>query len=351
MRPGIEKVRDVFSGTLNGKRVLIVQVRAMGDCILATPLIRAVKQKFPDSTIDFLSEKISARLLEGNPYISNRLVIDSNISSSVNYIKLLMKLRRNNYDCSIDLLSTPGSALLCRLVNAKLRIGYNIRFRSWAFNHSVKRSDKLVYNPRSKFDLVEKFGLFPDELYTELHLSNQSLEKADAQFKRLNKLKNKPIIALAPWSKREWRRWKIEHWKELLQVISQKYDCGFFLICTKEEFQFVSDLTSLDDVKVWWINESDIRVVAALISRCKVFIGMDNGLKHIAVALGIPSFTVYTGSDPDVWNPPDDNRFMALDLRNSNDHSHAAGEVLNYLRELKLMVDETSLVKKEIDSE
>ncbi len=346
--------------------VLFIQIRAMGDMLLTTPLIREFKRKYPSNPIDVVAQPLPAQVLVNNPHV--RHVFENPKTS---------ELRKQKYALSVDFLSTPGSALLSWSSRAKQRVGYRLRYRTMWYTHPVERRVEPLYNPLTKFDLVREIGLSPgDNPLPELFIRSEDDEWAEEKRTKEGLDGDKDIIGLAPWSKREWRRWSFESWIALLQQIREQYNALFVLFASGNEKAYLQplfeslecqprrvdtinrgedghscpsgsdrnvtaplssqvrrpDSEELDsrlrgndkgiawndkdiawnDEGIMWAGADHILKVAALMKRCQMVITADNGLKHVAVASGVPTLTVYTGSEPEVWNPPDDQRHQFI---------------------------------------
>ncbi|NQT35776.1 glycosyltransferase family 9 protein [bacterium] len=300
----------------NGDSILLIQLRAMGDTLLLTPLIRTFKEVYPAVKIDVLVEALPAQVLKNNPHVRKIHISPPRGSGFGKYILLLRRLRHEKYVLSVDFLSTPGSALLSRLINSKLRIGYRLRWRSWAYTHPVQRRTDPVYNPLTKFDLVSMLGVKPDDLKLDLYYSDDDDAVAAELWSALNFSEPSIVCALAPWSKREWRRWANPAWLKVMKQVSMQKPVIWLLFATENERRFLSELEDNPDVDIRWAGASDIGVAAAMIKRCQAMLSVDNGLAHIAVAMNIPKLSLFTGSDaPELWTPPGSDEFQGVDLR------------------------------------
>lgn len=300
----------------NGDTVLLIQLRAMGDTLLLTPLIRTFKEVYPAVKIDVLVEALPAQVLKNNPHVHEIHIAPPLGSGFGKYIPMLRRLRHEKYALSIDFLSTPGSALLSRLINSRLRIGYRLRWRSWAYTHTVQRRTDPVYNPLTKFDLVNMLGVKPDDLKLDLYYSDDDDAAATELWRAFNFSESSLVCALAPWSKREWRRWANSAWLEVMKQVSKQKPVVWLLFATENERRFLSELEDNPDVDIRWAGASEISVAAALIKRCQAMLSAENGLMHVAVAMNTPKLSLFTGSDaPKLWTEPGRDEFQGADLR------------------------------------
>lgn len=287
----------------------------MGDMLLATPLLRAVKNRFPDGVIDVLSEPLPAQVLRHNPHLRRVIIAETRRMGLSGYMGLIADLRKSGYDIAIDLISTPGSALLAALSGAPCRIGFRLRWRSWAYSFPIERDIEPRYYVLTKFLFVKDLGIEPRDLTLDLFIDDDSRRWADEKWQMLNLERYKPVIGLAPWSKRLKRRWDIDAWMRFLIEASATRDIAWILFGSENERVQMSPLLEVSGLNVFWAGADDILKAAALMKKCRLLVGVDNGLKHIAVAVGTPTLTVFVSSDPRDVNAPDDAGQAAVDYR------------------------------------
>jgi len=318
----------------SGETILLIQLRAMGDTLLLTPLIRSLKQSYPEVYIDVLAEPLPAQVLENNPYIRKVHSAPRRGSSFRKYIPLLRVLRRQRYTLAIDFLSTPGSALLTKLSGAEKRIGYRLRGRTWTYTHPAERRTQPVYNPLTKFDLVKVLNVEPDSLELDVFIDAEEERFAENTWCEFGFDDSTAVCALAPWSKRAWRRWDINAWLEIMRRISVDNEVRWLLFAAEGERAEMHELKNAQDINIRWAGTKHLLQAAALMKRCRAMLCADNGLKHIAVAVGLPALTIYTGSDPQVWNPLDDLRYPFFDLRDLHEKRKLIGKIVEKFKQL-----------------
>ncbi len=311
----------------SGEPVLFIQIRAMGDMILTTPVIREFKKRFPNNPIDVLAQPLPAQVLLNNPNVRN-VYTDLKVAP----------LREQRYGLAIDFLSTPGSALISRLSGARYRIGYQLRWRSMWYTHPIERRVEPLYNPLTKFDLMNPLGVVPsDSALPEIFIRGKDKLWASNRLAECDLNETEQVIGLAPWSKREWRRWSLSSWIDQLKRINNEHKTSFIMFASESErieLKPLLDCRFHDNNKpIIWAGADHILRVAALMKRCQVLIGADNGLKHIAVAANVPTITVYVGSEPEVWNPPDDPKHIAIDVRKDPFNQIYIDQIINKQRE------------------
>lgn len=133
------------------KRILVIKLRAIGDVLLSTIVLKDLRHHFPAAQIDFLTEPPSREVLEGNPSVNDLLIFDR---ANDNAVAFLWRLRNRRYDLVIDLFGNPRTALMTYCSRATYRVGYNFRGRQYAYNILVRARGGEVHNTEFNLDAL-----------------------------------------------------------------------------------------------------------------------------------------------------------------------------------------------------
>jgi ADP-heptose:LPS heptosyltransferase len=289
------------------RRVLVIRHRAGGDLLLSTPALRALRAGLPDASIDVLTARGFRGLLEGNPDVSR--IVDFDRGSLASQVGLYARLLRGGYDLVIDMVSNPRSAWMTALTRARIRMGYRLRGRSWAYTDALPREPAgpqgplLRYAPEAALDFVRALGLPAQGLGLTFRVSAQAEETIARWLDAASLDRGRPLVACHPTGS-----WPAKTW-------------------APERFAAVMDLLAPDAEVVWcWGPGERVEVEAcrarmrapsmlapatgwqelgALLRRSALWIGNDSGPKHLAVALGVPTVTIFGPTHPKTWHPPE----------------------------------------------
>src|SRR5512140_400680 len=105
------------------RRILISRLRFIGDIVLTTPVLRAVRAAYPEAFIAYLGDRNAVTLLQENPCVNEIIGYDYSRSSILEQARVALLLRRRHFDLAIDLFGNPRSALLTYLSGASVRVG------------------------------------------------------------------------------------------------------------------------------------------------------------------------------------------------------------------------------------
>jgi lipopolysaccharide heptosyltransferase II len=292
------------------QRILLIQLRAMGDVVLTTPVFRVLKRRYPEARIDFVTQSAIAELLASDPHLHQVIPYPYVPQDVPGAIRFALGLRRNRYDVVIDFLGTPATALMCLASRAPVRIGYNLRVRRLAYTHYDQDYPGAVYNPLAKFSLILPLGINDAETRTQIVVPQKAREWAVEQFRELG-LDGRSLIAISPCAQAPARRWLPGRFAEVADWLQ---DNGFGVVYTwgPGERDYVKNVAAQQKNPALLSAPTSLPQLAALLERCRLLLCNCTGTKHVAVAVGTPTLTIFGPSDPRVWQPPDDPRHRYL---------------------------------------
>jgi len=289
------------------ERILVIMLRRIGDVVLTTPAVRALRKAFPEAQIDFLTEPPCHELLAGVHEISNILVYRK---SWFNYLYWFWRLRFRRYDWVVDYMGNPRSAMLTAATRAPLRAGPARSSHSWAYTDRMKQPPKTLYNPQEKIWMLRALGLTVDEsdCLPGIASSVDAEEFAQKALVRM-RMPKAPLVGFAPASRRATRQWPAESYAALGRLLRDRRGVNI-LICwgpgERELAQSIRD--GIGEAAFLAPETTDLRQAGAVLGRCDLIVTNCNGPRHIATARGVPTLTIHSSSDPASWNPPDRDR-------------------------------------------
>lgn len=279
-------------------------LRRIGDVVLTTPAVRALKKLHPEAEVDFLAEPPSDELLRGHPGIRRVL---SYSKGPLAYAAWLWRVRAAGYDWVIDYMGNPRTAMLTALSGAAVKAGPGHVSHRWAYTHYLRESDTPYYSAREKIRVLRSLGLSPDETdcLPELPSDAASEESADLLLRRM-RLPPGPLVGFAPASRRRTRRWPAEKYASLGRRLRDELGARVLIFHGPGEESAAREIRdAIGEGAYISPRTPNLKVLASLIGRCSVFVSNCSGPKHLAVARGVATVTIHASSDPVCWNPPD----------------------------------------------
>ncbi len=278
------------------RRVLILQTAFLGDVVLATPMAESIKNSRPEWEVDFLTTPESGALLENNPNISRILTYDKNKSERgvKGFLSKISEIEAGAYDIALIPHRSIRSAALVRFAGIPLRVGFDKSAGSFLFTEILKYENEL-HEVERNLKLVESLNLSVSKVKPRLYPSSDDVKKSEKILKSSAKLKNKPIIAIAPGSIWPTKRWPIDNYIELAGMLVKD---GFgVVVLGGEKDKALFEKISMEGVEVF-AGSTTLLESAALLKKCEALVTNDSAPLHFAVAVDTPVVAIFGATAP-----------------------------------------------------
>jgi ADP-heptose:LPS heptosyltransferase len=281
---------------------------------MCTPALRALRSCHKDNYIAFLTERESSDLLSLNPYLDEVIVLDRQKYKSPFYsLRKIWRVRKKSFDLVIDFFGNPRSAYFSFLSGAQKRAGYDYPFRRHFYNVVIKDDKTPKYAAQSRLDALKILGIENDSPALDFFISDQARSFAQRFFEQ-NEISPKDfLVSLSCASRRHFNRWPLERYARLADWLISQFQARIILVWgpgERESVERVKRLMKKDPIISW--ETKGLLELGAILERCDLHVGNDNGTKHIAVALGKPTITIYGPHSPVSWTYPDSSRHKFL---------------------------------------
>jgi lipopolysaccharide heptosyltransferase II len=314
------------------RRILIVRVDLLGDVVLSTPAVRALRRAYPRAKIDMLVQAPYDGILEGDPDI-NRVHIWNphvwrnprnwaSLSTWTQALGALSRLRMPRYDLAISVSGDIGS-IVTRLTGARRRIGYAREAYRWFMTDPVPGGRYLerAHETRYVLRLAAAAGASPqpeDEL-PRLTVSPEAARHISAilDAARVSKqIPSGPIVALHAGARNgQAKRWPARHWAMLARRLASGLGALVVLTGAPNEAPLAGDIERMAGVPLLNLcGKTALPQLKALLAQADLVISGDSGPMHIACAVGAPVIALHGPTDPEISGPSAPN---ALVLRHT----------------------------------
>ncbi len=268
---------------------MIVQTAFIGDVIIITPLIKAVKELYPSALVDVMVIPQTAGVLDNNPNINEIILFNKRKNKLIAFIKTLRLLRKNKYDIAITPHSSVTTGLLLKYANIKIRIGFDRWSAAKYLTHKVPHPDG-IHKTYKNLSLLSVLSEKEFSNQTELFPTQSMVSKADVLLKKL-KGNSKKLIAIAPGSIWNTKRWSTEYYQQLAKMLTEN-NFGIILIGSKDETKICEEVLSSNN-GINLAGKLSLLESAAVISKCDLMICNDSGALHIANAVETDVFAFF----------------------------------------------------------
>ena len=283
-------------------RILVIRLRRLGDLLLITPTLRAIRLAHPAARLDVLVSAGFEGVLNGNPRINEVLVLGPGLHA---WMRVFATCHQRCYDLVLDLQSSPRSLPFVLLSGAAVRVGWKKRWvRDWAYTHLVPGWNDPVYVARNTLRVAAAIGTPPPpDLRLELAVSAADRVRAAAVFERAGIDPARPIVALSVVAQVPRKVWPLERYAVLADRLIVSWGAQIVLSSGAGELAQVQRVVDRmrERPALWNYGPTTIQELGAIYERCHLWIGNDGGPKHVATAVGCPTLVVIKPGDDRFW--------------------------------------------------
>ncbi|MBC7851504.1 MAG: glycosyltransferase family 9 protein, partial [Chitinophagaceae bacterium] len=198
------------------QKILLIQTAFIGDVVLATALIEKLRQRFPESKIDFLVRKGNEGLLTQHPHLHEILIWEKKHRKQINLFKLLFRIRKSKYDAVINVQRFSATGLLTALSGASHTVGFDKN--PWGRLFS-KRVAHVISTPNKPFHEIQRNQLLIEDI-TDSEPAKPTLYPTVTDYEHVRTFKSKPYIIIAPASVWFTKQYPFEKWVSFLNLLS-----------------------------------------------------------------------------------------------------------------------------------
>jgi len=295
------------------RRILFIQISAIGDVILLTPTLRAIRKQFPQAHLTMVTSPINQQLIKNCPYIDEILTfrMDEYGRSPRRFVAFVHSLRERQFDLAIDFEHWPRlTALLAYLSGAPRRIGFRTsgQHRHYVFTDTVEhvrgKHELLSFLEIAKLLVRNKAIYRRAELEVWPCVEDFNWVK---QFQQEHGIKdNIPLIGIHPDAGRTEprRRWTEGGYQQVADALSKKYGAQIILTGAPSEVELSKQIASMMRSKaIIAAGKTNINQLAVLFSRCQFVLCGNCGPMHLAAAVKTPVVALHGPTNPAQWGP------------------------------------------------
>ena len=304
-----ERTLKVYEDSVSRRNILIIKIGALGDVILSVPSLRAIREKFPGSTIKLLSGIKNRDVFTNCPFVDEIIICDfeKRDRGITGFLRVAKKLRTENFDMIMDLQNNKKSHLLGFLACAPKRYGYDNGKLSFLLNRKVRNS-KIPTGPvEHQSKALGLLGIYNIDKKLELWPSGED-EKWAESFLKSHWIQSKSgVIAFNIGSSPRWitKMWPVEYCAELCNKLAAQDGIRTIVIGRDRSDRRAKEFLKRAKSKpVNALGMTNIPRLAALLKRCGLVITSDSAPMHVAAGCGTPFIALFGPTDPARHLPP-----------------------------------------------
>ena len=287
------------------KRILIVNVNWLGDTLFATPLIRAVREQYPESYIAILTHPRCYGILEGNPHINEIIIYDEKKEHKnlLRRFSIISYLRAKNFDAAFILKKSFSRTLLLLVSKIPQRIGYGSKRAGFMLTKRVSSSRKPMHKVDYFLRLADAAGISSKNSNYEIAISREDMDEAENILKDAG-LEGRKFIALNAGGNWNPKRWPVSNFAELGEEIIDKLKISIVLTGADKDIALAEDIAGLMKHKPYILcGKTDLKTLGAIFKKAACVVSNDSGPMHLAAAVKAPLVAIFGPTSPELTGP------------------------------------------------
>lgn len=291
-----------------GKRIVILLPNWVGDVVMATPTLRAIREHFPDSFIGLVLRPTGAEVLEGSGWADEMFIkpVGKEKKSVGDFLTLSHSLRRARFDTAILLTNSFRAALLAKLAKIRRRIGYDRDGRMLLLTDYLipakKKGKFLPVSMRDYYLAIAKYvGCEIGNIDPELVATESDNRSLDGLLAQLGVEAGKPIVVLCPGAAfGPTKCWAPERFAAVADRLTADFDAQPVISCGPREFEIGQRVSQSAARRVFLPTPEQLPLgtLKALVARSGLVVTNDTGPRHFAISFGVPVVTIFGPTDP-----------------------------------------------------
>jgi ADP-heptose:LPS heptosyltransferase len=312
------------------RRLLVLRTEQIGDVLLTTPALRALRESFPDAYIAALVQKMTAPLLQTNPHLDE--VIACSLPwcdrdrhpiqirhplrrrlASIGYhwrcLKTAMQvgaqLRKRRFDVAISFGGHPYDLLLIAIAGCPVRIASPVTGGAFLLTH-MTFPDEGRHEVERCLDIVALIGAQATDRRLVLRWTPDDEAVVTRKLQEHGIKEKDFLVAIHSFSVEPSRNWRVDCWASVAQALIRKWGATVLFVGSSKDREKVAEIQRvMGSPSVNLCGELSLLQLGALFERCALMIGVDSAPAHIAAAVGTPVVSVWSSAyRPEKWAPP-----------------------------------------------
>lgn len=288
-----EKNRESDFETI--KSILVIRTAYIGDVVMTLPILKPLKERFPEAKLFFLTSSSAKDILINNPYLDEVITFDpfwfypAKIKA---YLKFIREFKKCKFDLIIEARGDIREFLfLLWPLRAKFKVSYDVGGGGYLLSHVVPY-DNVCHRVEYHLDIVRYLGGNGNDISWDIYLKESELRKVEDILQE-NKIHNS-FIAIHPGSRQALKRWAPERYSLLADMLIKQEGMDVVFLGSPGEKKLVESIENKMKAKpVNLAGKTNLREMAGIFSKSVLVICNDSAPMHIAAAVDTPTIAVF----------------------------------------------------------
>jgi heptosyltransferase-3 len=286
------------------QRILILQLQQLGDSVVFSPTLRALRERFREAEIDLVASPIASQLYAKSPYVNQIFRADGwgmrgKRMRLRSVIRVFRALRTRRYDMVIADATEHSFryALAAFATGAPVRIGFDVASRGWLFTHRLVLPNAIPL-AECNLEIARAVGANPEPRPEEIAFDSEDSERVEALLASRGIAPSRRILVVHPGSNWQSKLWLADRFAKVADAIAEARDCSVVFVGTPREADEVeATRRAMRMPSISVLGETSLPELAALSARAALFIGTDSGPRNVAGAVGVATIVVMSAQE------------------------------------------------------
>lgn len=296
-------------------KILVVNVNWLGDVIFSLPIFRALKTAYPKAHIACLAVPRVREILEAAIHVNEIILYeeDGRHKSPLGKLKLILELKKQNFDIAFLLHRSLTRALFVFLAGIPRRVGYDTKGRGFLLTHKAKPLSEMIHRSDYYLNVIESFGIKVDDRRCELAVSSQAQEDMRQLLSQKGINQKDFVVVVHAGGNWDLKRWPPENFAGTIEHLSRQEKTKIIIVGTQKDAALAREISSLSRTNpIILAGQTTLRQLMALMQRADVVLSADSGPLHLACGLGTKTIALFGPTRPEVTGPRGTGRAVIL---------------------------------------
>ncbi len=280
------------------ERILIIRLAPLGETVLTTPVIRALRQHFRDAYIAYMVAPTREDLVSANPHLNEILTYQRSVP------KLIYQIVRRRFQMAIVLQPTFRLVLHTFFARIPFRVGFETNAGGQKLLSLAVPNNTTQHETQRYLDVVRALGIEVTDDEPEVFVDSGGAAWAN-NFLESQKLNDShPIIGLNPGAATAYRRWEASNFAVLGDRLHDTYGAHIVITTGPREGELAAQVAKQMSHAPIIVSQATPMELAALLQQCDLYISNDTGPMHLSTAVKTPTVALFGASNLIHWAPP-----------------------------------------------
>jgi ADP-heptose:LPS heptosyltransferase len=276
-------------------RILVIRPGALGDVLVTLPALQALSEAFPSASIELMGSLAVVQWLPGRGVVNSVSSFDRADLGALFQPEAVPAAGLRDYLDSFDLIVSYATAPEHVFARNLARLA-----RGRVLSLDTRPSEVHMHMSVYLQQPLRELGAAADAGYPDLHLTPADQQEA-GRWWAAQRLEDAWVVAIHPGSGSPAKNWPAERFAALATQLQRERRARIVLLSGPADEIAGASMRRVQDAIL--LQEPPLALLAAILSRCRLYVGNDSGVSHLAAAVGVPTVAIFGPTDPEVWAP------------------------------------------------